>query len=150
MKFGRAARFGVLGLSAFAFVAGGCAARNEMPSRRLARPHKPSPVEQPYFAPEVDQSAVNLGRLSGLPVQVQASFTREYPAAGITSVQQIPSGTGPMLYRISYIDGGTPGQVTYRASGQDMADDRREVIIRDSRPAQPAPGVGSGATTGID
>ncbi len=126
------ARAGVLGVASLALLAGGCGRiLNQFPEKRFAREHVPTPPEEPTFAPVVDQKDVNDVQMSGLPVGVQASFRREHAGAGITSVQQVPSGTGPMLYRINYVDGGVPQSVTYHDHGADMANAGREVVTRD-------------------
>jgi hypothetical protein len=123
MNLGRTLRWTGSGslLLAIAFAAAGCGASREMPAKQFARVHKPTDRGPTVYAPDVEQAQYNMQALEGLPIGVQASFGREHPGAAITRVEQIPTGTGLMLYRIAYLDDGVAGATTYRASGSDMA-----------------------------
>jgi hypothetical protein len=139
MGFGRVARIGVYGTCCVALVAGsvGCSKlREQWPSRRLAREYTP-PVERPVVtAPAVERDAFVSSRLEGLPVGVQTAFVREHPAAEIMSVESVPSGAGPMLYRISYVDQGRPGTASYTSGGRDTAPPQ-EVVQRPDDSGRP-------------
>ena len=128
MGFGRVARVGVYGtfgvalLAAAAGSSSGCGRiRNEWPDRRFAREYVPPAPRPDVVAPEVDRTAFASPHLQGLPVGVQASFAKEHPSAEVTKVDAIPSGTGPMLYRISYVEDGSAGMATYTSGGRDTA-----------------------------
>jgi hypothetical protein len=108
----------------------GCSrVRDQFPDRRFNRPYKPTPAAEPYAAPVVRQSTVNHVALGGLPEGVKLTFLRDHPEAAVSSVQHVPSGTGPMLYRITYIEGGIAQQATYHATGDDL-NGPPEVIVR--------------------
>jgi hypothetical protein len=73
------------------------------------------------MAPAVERSAFASPQLEGLPAGVQAAFASEHANAEILKVQTVPSGTGPMIYRISYVEDGEPGLATYTSGGKDTA-----------------------------
>lgn len=110
-------------------VAGCSRVRDQFPDRRFNRPYQPTPAGEPYAAPVVEQSTVNHVALAGLPEGVKLNFLRDHPDSAVSSVQHVPSGTGPMLYRITYIEGGVARQATYHASGDDL-NGPPEVIVR--------------------
>jgi hypothetical protein len=126
MGFGRVARVGVFGTFCAALAAGGSVGcggpvSREWPSRRLAREYEP-PVGRPdVMAPAVEAGAFTSPRLEGLPVGVQAAFAKEHPSAEVTKVDAVPSGTGPLLYRISFVEDGSAGRATYTSAGRDAA-----------------------------
>ena len=130
-------RVGVLVVAGLGVLAGCGPVREQFPDRRFAREHVPTPPTEPVFAPELDQNDVNNVQLAGLPVKVQASFRRQHPGVGITSVRQVPSGTGPMLYRIGFVEGGAAQSVTYGDAGVDQADSASARVFRDESDGRP-------------
>ncbi len=88
------------------------------------------------MAPEVESDPFTSVATDGLPAGVQASFQQEHPSAQITNVQRIPSGTGPMLYRVSYLQDGAAGSTSYRSTGTDMAPPA-EIVFRPDDSGRP-------------
>lgn len=126
---------------------------SQFPAKRFARPYIRDHNEDPVaFAPEVEQSQFNSVQLTGLPARVQYAFLHEHPAASITAVQTVPSGSGPMLYRVAYVEAGMAQSTTYADGGRDLSHDQRETIIRQDDSGRPkatyAPANGS-ASAGI-
>lgn len=122
MGVGRIARVGVFGSCCIALVAVsfGCTKfREQWPSRRLAREYTPPATRPIVMAPAVDRTAFASPQLEGLPGGVQAAFVRQHRAAEIRKVETLASGTGPLLYRISYVEDGTAGMATYTSGGAD-------------------------------
>ena len=148
MSLGRVSRvlhgvvFGSLG-AALAVGTAGCGAWQQRPSQRFAREPKPTPQGPAQFAPEVDQASPNGVALDGLPAGVQGAFRHEHPDAAVTAVQQVPTGTGVLLYRVAFLEDGTSGAATYHSGGTEMTPPGTGTIIRrdDSGrpPAQYAP-----------
>lgn len=139
MGVSRLARVGVLGICSATLLAGltGCSrVREQMPARRLAREYPPSATRPAIEPPVAEAGAFTSSRLAGLPLGVQASFREEHPDAQVTSVATVPSGTGPLLYRITYLEDGVPGVVTYQSSGRDLAPPP-EVVIRPDDTGRP-------------
>jgi hypothetical protein len=116
-------------LVAVAFAAAGCSnAKGQWPDSRLKKQHIPTDRGPIAYAPDVEQAQYNMQAMNGLPAGVQASFLRDHPDAAITSVQQVPSGTGLMFYRVAYLEDGLGGVMMYRSSGVDL--DPPPTIIR--------------------
>ncbi|QOV88794.1 hypothetical protein [Humisphaera borealis] len=123
MRFSRLARVGVLGVCASALVAGsiGCSTfRNEWPSKRMARGYTPPATQPTVMAPVAEADAFTYPAIDHLPAGVQASFTRDNPSSPIVAVEQVPSGSGPMLYRVTSLQDGTPVVSSYRSTGADL------------------------------
>jgi hypothetical protein len=70
------------------------------------------------MAPELRQGDFNDSQLKTLPAGVQSRFGRDFDGAEILRVEQKPSGTGPMLYRVVYLKDGIPGETIYKAGGE--------------------------------
>lgn len=130
MRSSRLVRVALLGLCAGVVVSGtvGCSAfRKEWPSRRMAREYTPAAPRPDVTAPAVEGDQFVHPRLNTLPAGVQASIVRDNPDAQIVSVEQVPSGTGPMMYRVTALQGGVPVVSNYRSTGADLSP--AEVIV---------------------
>jgi len=153
MSLGRVAPvvFGSV-LLAMAFSSLGCNVRREWPTRQFAREHKPTDEGPVTFAPDVTQAGYNRMALDGLPSMVQVMFRRDHPEAAVTAVEQVPTGTGVMLYRVAYLEDGTAGSSMYRAGGRDMSAPTPSIIRHDDSgrpPAKYAPSTQPTQQTGI-
>lgn len=124
MSRGRVTRLAVFAASAVALAWGsvGCSSfRQEWPTRRMAKEHKPTDEGPITFAPDAEQDVVTSKAVDGLPAGVQSAFRHDHPGVAVTSVKQIPNGSGLMLYRIAYLDEGVASSATYRAGGKDFS-----------------------------
>ena len=113
-------------------VAAGCARKKLHPQEReyskyerrtLFTPYTPPMAEDVVMAPELRQQDFNDVRLKTLPAGVQSRFGRDFEGAEILRVEQKPSGTGPMLYRVVYLKDGIPGETIYKAGGDPVGYD---------------------------
>ncbi|MDB5295733.1 MAG: hypothetical protein JWO31_1716 [Phycisphaerales bacterium] len=130
----RLARVGVFGavlaVGTMAATSAGCSRwREQSPSGRLARQYTPPATRPSADAPVVGQTAFASSQLEGLPAGVRTAFAAEHPSAAVTKVSPLPSGSGPMLYRISYLEDGVGGSGTYTAAGRDPSP-AAAVVIR--------------------
>lgn len=133
MRSNRLARIGIFAICLSGIVAGslGCSAlRKQMPRHRMAREYTP-PAPQPVVnAPTVEADAFTAPALANLPANVQAAFLRDHPTAVVTNVEHVPSGAGPILYRVSAMQDGVPTVSSYRSTGDDLSP-RESVTYRD-------------------
>src|SRR3954452_8984963 len=58
-----------------------------------------------------------IGAADSLPLDVSASFHRDFPNAHITNVSTGSAETGQPIYRITFIENGQPGGETYFTDG---------------------------------
>lgn len=95
----------------------GCSAYS-YPDKKLYGKVPPSkPAKDHPAVTAADDATFTANRLNGAPIAVQAAFEREYPEAVVTSVVSRPTGAGPNVYDISFIDDGRPGVITYAGNG---------------------------------
>ena len=123
--------FCAAGVGAFLLFAAGCAREKLHPQEReytkyerktLFTPYTPPMDEDVVMAPDLEQREFNDVRLRSLPAGVQARFGRDLEGAQILRVEHIPSGSGPMLYRVVYLQDGVPGEMIYKAGGGPVHD----------------------------
>lgn len=79
-----------------------------------------SDVDVPGPQPTVTRDVLNLAKLEDLPEAVQQAFLREFPEAGITSIQQLTAATGRLLYEINFVRDGQAGDVVYDVDGRKL------------------------------
>ena len=112
--------------------AAGCARKKLHPQEReyskferrtLFRPYTPPMAQDVVMAPDLRQQDFNDTHLKTLPAGVQSRFGRDFDGAEILRVEQKPSGTGPMLYRVVYLKDGIPGETIYKAGGDPVGYD---------------------------
>lgn len=61
---------------------------------------------------------LNTVKLRAVPEPVREAFRRQYPNAGITSIQVLDAATGVQIYEINFLIGGGEAQdVLYRPDG---------------------------------
>jgi hypothetical protein len=124
--------FCAAGVGAFLLLAAGCGHKKLHPQEReytkyerktLFTPYTPPMDEDVVMAPELQQRDFNDVRLRSLPAGVQSRFGRDLDGAQVLRVEQVPSGVGPMLYRVVYLRDGFPGEMIYQAGGDPVHDD---------------------------
>jgi len=123
MRVSSFARIGLFGMFAASLIAGsvGCSSLRQLPSKRFARQYTPPAPRPDVAAPAVEADAFTYGALDNLPTDVQLAAMRDHPDGGITHVQQVPSGTGPMLYRVFAVQEGVSTVTSYRSNGSNLS-----------------------------
>lgn len=74
------------------------------------------PVPNPRGAAD-RTDLLNAVKLDALPEPVRIAFNRDFPKAGITSIQRVDAATGLTLYEINFLLNRRPYDVIYRPEG---------------------------------
>lgn len=74
--------------------------------------------DQGSTAPTTGVPGPSRATVADLPSDVRNSFRRDYPNAGITAITPGNAETGTPIYRVTFIDNGSPGSATYFMSGE--------------------------------
>jgi hypothetical protein len=89
--------------------------------------------------PRVHQDMYNLSQLDTFPLEVRTAFRRDFPNTGVSSATVQSSETGPLLYKIVYIQNGQAHEVMYDRLGAIVSAPPQPQNPNMTRPGFPAP-----------
>jgi hypothetical protein len=115
---------GLVGILAAALSSSGCQFYQYSEKKLNAPGERASGTDAPHVSVEMANSA----QFRAVPLRIQHSFALDYGGAAVTRVEMVPTGTGAMFYKITYIENGTPGQAVYHDDGT-AADASLGVVI---------------------
>ena len=93
----------------------------------------------PEASAPVRQDMYNHSQLDTFPAEVRNAFRRDFPNSGVSSATLQTSETGPLLYKIVYIQNGQPHEVMYDRLGTIVAAPPQPQNPNMNRPGFPAP-----------
>ena len=111
----------------------GCVGRRYVNRTLYGPTGQPRVHTEPMEVPDVAPETANAVQIAGAPTAVQANFHQDHRDAVVTNVEPVPAGNGLVLYRVSYIEDGAPGQAVYRAGGGPVVEPSRVYLGRDTR-----------------
>lgn len=78
---------------------------------------EPNPALAARGEPVANQDLYNYAALETFPQQVRLAFERDYPSSAISQAQVQSVQSGPVLYKIVFIQNGQPQTVLYDRAG---------------------------------